>query len=167
MRYKENKMKQEKQKRLETQEIRKENHNKTVLQRYCERGFLDLPHSKFSAEDRKKAGEMLAFDFYMGQYQNIQAVQIRCCHIPTTGNEVYENRLFYRDRYLRAMKYVPREFWPSVRRVCVEDKILKSEAGECSTQLQYRNSTYFQKMLLNLGLERLIEFYLQKNKKSS
>ena len=35
---------------------------KTVLEKYFERGYLDLPNSKFSAEDRKKVGEKYSPD---------------------------------------------------------------------------------------------------------
>ena len=141
--------------------------HKTPLERYYERGDLDLPNSKFSAEDRKTAGEMLAYDFYRGHHKNIQALQIFADHIPTTGEQGEDIALEYRERYLRAVQSIPREFWPAVRRVCIEEQLLKSEDDSEGSQLKNKNNIYFQKMLLKLGLERLIEYYLKKNKKSS
>ena len=161
------KAKNSQKKRIETMDLRRENHNKTVLERYLERGFLELPQSPFSAEDRKKAGEMLAYDFYMGRELGLQAVRIRDINIPNTSHQFSDSVLFYRDRYLRAMRSIPHEFWPAVRRVCIEDKILKIDDENKESKLKNKNNVYFQKMLLNLGLERLIEFYLHKNKKSS
>lgn len=160
-------MKQYNKNGIEKEIVNKIEKNSTVLQKYYQHGYLDLPQSRFSAEDRKKAGEMLAYDFYRGQYKNIRAVQLYADHIPTTGNQEQELAMYYRNRYIQAVKGIPHEFWPAVRRVCIEDKVLKSEDHIVGGRLKNKNNIYFQKMLLNLGLERLIEYYLKKNKKSS
>ena len=157
-------MREEEMEKQATCIVKKE---ETVLEKYFKRGYLELPHSRFSAEDRKRAGEMLAGDFYRGQYKNIRALQIYADHIPTTGTWDEDFAIYYREKYFAAVKSIPREFWPSVRRVCIEDKMLKCEAEVSGSRLKNKNSIYFQKMLLNMGLERLVEHYLKKNKKSS
>lgn len=135
---------------------------KTVLDSYYERGYLDLPSSCYSSEDRKKVGEMLAKDYYFGLPQNLKSIDFSSVNIPTTGEIMSESRQFYRERYLRAMQSVPHEFWPSVRRVCLEDKKLICDELVDKNSLRNKNNSYHQKMLLNLGLERLIGFYLKR-----
>lgn len=140
---------------------------KTVLERYYDKGYLDLPGSSFSAEDRKRVGERLASDYYLARENTLKSIDLSSVNIPTTGNSSRENAMFYRNRYLKAVQSIPHEFWPSVRQVCIEDKKLLSELPIDKKTLLNKNNSYHQKMLLNLGLERLISFYLKKNKKSS
>lgn len=141
--------------------------HKTVLERYYERGYLDLPSSCFSAEDRKRVGEMLAKDYYLGLPNRLKSIDLSSVNIPTTGEILPEGIQFYRERYMEAMKAIPREFRAAVFRVCLEDKKLICDEAVDKNTLKNKNNSYHQKMLLNLGLERLIKFYLQKNKKSS
>lgn len=140
---------------------------KTVLERYYEKGYLDLPNSCFSAEDRKKVGEMLAQDYYLGLSHHLKSIDLSAVNIPSTGEILKENRQFYHERYMAAMDSVPREFRAAVYRVCLEDKKLICDEVVDKKSLKNKNNSYYQKMLLNLGLERLIEFYLKKNKKTS
>lgn len=140
---------------------------KTVLDSYYARGYLYLSSSCYSSEDRKRAGEMLAKDYYLGLPQSLKSVDFTIMNIPTTGETLSENRQFHRERYLRAVQSVPCEFWPSVRRVCLEDKKLICDELVDKNSLKNKNNSYYQKMLLNLGLDRLIRFYLKENKKSS
>lgn len=140
---------------------------KSVLERYYDKGYLDLPKSCFSAEDRLRVGQRLAVDYYLGSSRGIKSIDVSDVNIPTTGESGRESAMFYRNRYLKAVQSIPHEFWPSVRRVCVEDKKLICDLPVDKNTLKNKNDSYHQKMLLNLGLERLIEFYLKKNKKSS
>ena len=48
-----------------------------------------------------------------------------------------------------------------------EDRKLIMEQEKTDKILQNKNIVFYRKMLLVLGLERLLKFYLQKNKKSS
>lgn len=140
---------------------------KTVLDKYYECGYLDLPNSKYSAEERKNAGEMLAHDYYLAHYNNVKSPILYVHIIPTTGDAGQDASLFYQDRYLKAVKSIPYEFWPCVRQVCVEDKELTGEDGVPKQSLKNKNCVYYQKMLLNLGLDRLLDFYAKKIKKNT
>lgn len=140
---------------------------RTELEKYYEKGYLELINSRFSAEDRKKAGEMLAFDFYHGLPSHVRSVDFSAVRVSSGTRTDSETSLYYRERYLRAVNAVPREFWPAVRRVCIEDKKLSDGAAAGTGKLFNKNNSYHLKMLLNLGLDRLIEFYLKKTKKSS
>jgi len=140
---------------------------KSVLDRYYEGGYLDLPNSKYSAEERKNAGEMLAHDYFLAHYNNVKSPVLYVNIIPTTGDNGQDASLFYQERYMEAVKSIPHEFWPHVRKVCVEDKELTGEQNYPKQSLKNKNSIYYQKMLLNLGLDRLLDFYAKKIKKSS
>ena len=139
----------------------------SVLERYYKQGYLELQGSPFSAEKRKKAGEILARDYYLGNYKNLQSVKFYESNIPSTGDVGIEIALYYKNKYLKAMKSVPYEFWPVLYQVCIEDKSLSSEKEKNENKLKDKNNVFHLKMLLVLGLERLLRYYLQKNKKSS
>ena len=141
--------------------------HKTVLERYFDRGYLDMPNSCFSAEDRKNVGKRLAQDYYLGLPYHLKSVDFAAVNIPTTGECLSDSKMFYHERYLCAMESIPREFREAVRRVCLDDKKLICDEVVDKKSLKNKNCSYHQKMLLNMGLERLIEFYLKKNKKSS
>ena len=51
---------------------------KTVLERYYNKGYLDLPNSCYSAEDRKRTGEQLAYDYYMGFPEHLKSIDVVC-----------------------------------------------------------------------------------------
>lgn len=140
---------------------------KTILQRYFEEGYLEMPGSRFTAEDRRTAGESLAQDYYLGNYDSMQTAHWRAVAIASTGEYTRELALYFKERYLRAIKTVPSEFWPTVRRVCIDDLPVTSDKCRTVQSILYKHEIYHQKMLLNLGLERLICFYFKKIKKSS
>ena len=140
---------------------------KTVLDKYFEEGALNLPKSPFSAAQRKKAGEILARDHYLGHYNTLQSIKYYESNIKSTGERGIEISLYYKNKYLEAMKNIPHEFRDAVYRVCIEDRKLIMEQEKTDKILQNKNIVFYRKMLLVLGLERLLKFYLQKNKKSS
>ena len=140
---------------------------KTVLERYFERGYLDLEGSPFTAEQRKHAGEILARDYYLGNYDKIRSVNLLHFRIKTTGNIGNERSMYYKERYLKAIKSIPYEFWPAVYKVCIEDIGIDEFEEKYDNTLRGKNKNYCLKVFLCLGLERLLKFYLQKIKKSS
>ena len=136
----------------------------SVLEKYYENGVLELKGSKFSAEDRKIAGERLLKDFYLGNYNNLKSISL----IKTNSNySCREDALIYKERYIKAIQSIPTEFWPVVRSVCIEDKELKADKNIIKHSLLSKQVVYHLKSLLVLGLERLVKFYFQKNEKSS
>lgn len=133
---------------------------KPILQMYYEAGYLDIIKSRFTPEDRKTAGEMLAQDYFLGNYDSLQTARLKQLNIRTTSEWTREQALFFKERYLRAIKTLPAEFWPIVRRVCVEDLPILSDEP---TEMMRKYKIYHQKILLNYGLDRLIFFYYKKN----
>ena len=135
---------------------------KTVLQRYYDEGYLDLAVGRFSAKNRKNVGELLARDYFLGNYDSLQTARWRDNNIATTGEYSREQALYFKERYLRAIKTIPAEFWPVVRRVCIEDLPVTSNRYHPEQSVMHKHEIYHQKMLLNLGLDRLIYFYFKK-----
>ena len=140
---------------------------KTALEKYCDEGYLELEGSPFTSEQRKHAGEILARDYYLGNYHKVQSIKVSPVHVKTTGNVGIERSMYYKERYLRAVKSIPYEFWPTVYKVCIEDIKIDKFEEKNENSLKSKNKNYCLKMFLCLGLERLLKFYLQKNKKSS
>ena len=140
---------------------------KTALEKYYEEGYLELEGSPFSAEQRKKAGEILARDYYLGNYNKLQSCKIFQLNIRTTGSVGSDRAMYYKERYLRAVKNIPYEFWPTVYKVCIEDMKIDKFEEKNDNSLRTKNKYYCLKVFLCLGLERLLKYYLQKNKKSS
>ena len=138
-----------------------EKQHMSVLERYYRYGYLDMIDSQFNGADRKTAGELLAKDYYLGNYDGLKGMRWYHEHIVTTGEYNREQAMYYKERYLRAMKHVPEEFWAVVRRVCIEDAPLVGHFPAAQTVLN-RHAVYHQKMLLNHGLDRLIYFYFKK-----
>jgi hypothetical protein len=141
-------------------------YRKNVLEKYYENGYLHLPNSPFGDADRKRAGELLARDFYLGHYNKLQSINFTI-EIRGTSDSDREESLFHQERYIHAIRCIPQEFWGVIRQVCIDDQELKGDVTAARQSLLSKQSVYHQKMLLCLGLDRLIKFYLQKNKKSS
>lgn len=142
-------------------------YKKNILEKYCDEGYLAVKGSKFSDIDRMNAGKLLAKDYFLGQYNTLHSASL----IKTSSNkgipEIRENTAFHQDRYISAMKSIPHEFWEVVRVVCIENKEISSDNEIPIRTLLSKNNIYHKKVLLSLGLERLVKFYLKKNKKSS
>ena len=139
----------------------------SVLEKYLKKGWLDMPTSNFCSEDRKMVGEWLARDYFLGGYNTVKSIDLSKENISSTNPILCEETIFYRKRYLEAAKSIPIEFWPYVRSVCIENKELKGDETVAPQSLINKHCVYLHKSLLNMGLNRLIQHYLQKKKKSS
>lgn len=139
----------------------------SVLEKYCAAGYLNLPDSPYTDEDRMRAGLRLAKDYYLGNFNNLQSVKLFLVRISSSRESGREAALFFNERYLKAVRAVPPEFWQAVRTVCVEDKELTVAKEVKQGTLLYKQCSYHRKMLLCLGLERLVKFYFQKNQKKT
>ncbi len=141
-------------------------YKKSVLEKYYDMGYLSLFEDKFSADDRLFAGKRIAFDYYMANRSNLQSVKQFLVNIRTTGDSGKESQLYYKERYFRAIRAIPKEFWAAIRFVCIDDNEITDNKNPKGSVL-YKHNVYCLKVFLCLGLDRLSEFYSQKNKKSS
>jgi len=139
----------------------------SVLEKYCAAGYLNLPDSPYSDDDRLRAGLRLAKDYYLGNFNNLQSVKLFLVRISSSRESGRDTALFFNERYLRAVRVVPPEFWQAVRTVCIEDKEITTDIEAKQGTLLYKQYSYHRKMLLSLGLERLVKFYFQKNQKKT
>lgn len=138
-----------------------------VLYRYADAGWLDMGDKRYTAEDRIRVAERLHRDFRLSQFSNCKAVELGKITPEICGDfTLLDNVLDARTRYQQAMMSIPHEFWPSVRRVCIEDKeLFDNDNGESKRQQAYR--TYAAKVDLCRGLDRLIEHYLRRKKEKN
>lgn len=141
-------------------------YKKSVLEKYYDLGYLSLFEDKFNADDRLLAGKRIAFDWYMANRSNLQSVKQFVVNIRTTGDSGKESQLFYKERYIRAIRAIPKEFWAPIRFVCIEDNEISDKKSPKGSVI-YKHNVYCLKVLLCLGLDRLCTYYSQKNEKSS
>lgn len=128
-----------------------------TLERYANSGWLDFGDKRYSAVDRVSAGCRLERDYYLARLETVCANDIRKVKVDGHGSAVLpESVLDARDRFNKACKAIPHEFWDIVVRVCCEDKgfILNGESDRKKVYSKHR-----QAMVLCLGLDRLIEHY--------
>ncbi len=128
-----------------------------TLERYAAAGYLD--YGNFSATDKVSAGNRLYTDFYLGGLCPVGSSDIARIRVDGCGKfDESDGRLYHRHCYELAMAAVPQEFWPVVRRVCVEDEPLNVRGAG----LFVRKELYALRRDLNRGLERLVGFYKKK-----
>ena len=138
-------------------------YKKSLLEIWYAKNWLEMPNSKFTAEDRLNAGLLLAADFYAMSSANLRSGYILNTKIDGTRGEsasVIKSQM--QNSYIHAVKVVPSEFWPVVRKICIEeaDPVPLSVISE--RQKAYFN--YLVRVDLCRGLDRLVEHYNQKLK---
>ena len=136
----------------------------TVLEKYLATGYLDLGDRNVTALDRLGAGNRLFADYYLGKAGDLSITDIS--RIRVDGSRAAgeaAKRLYHLDCYAKAMKSVPAEFWPVVRRVVIENEPLTA-AG---SKLEVKRNLYAQRLDLCRGLDRLVKFYWRNHKKRS
>ena len=69
--------------------------------------------------------------------------------------------MFYKERYFKAIRAIPKEFWVPIRHVCIEDNEFFDNKNPKGSVL-YKHNIYCLKVLLCMGLDRLCEYYSQK-----
>lgn len=142
----------------------KAEYKSTVLEKYLTLGYLDLGNRMISAIDRLSAGKRLCVDFHVGKVSNTGVVDIAKIRVDGgASSEETARTLFHRDRYEKAMKSIPAEFWPMVRRVSIENEPLAASGSK----LDVKRNLYAQRLDLCRGLDRLVKFYWHNSKKSA
>ena len=110
--------------------------------------------------ERVWAGKRLSADFHLSglTFSGVAGYKER---VDCSGSGDNNTILDAKDRYNKAIRSIPAEFLPVVRLVCCEDKLIpilakkRQQADEEKTEV---------KQLLRLGLDRLVEFYIESNK---
>lgn len=129
----------------------------SVIENYFEQGLLDTVAGKFSPEYRLAAGQQLAIDYYRGRLQSITGIDYEKDRVDVSIKSEPDFVLDARDRYLKAIKDVPAEFWVVVNNVCCLDKFIK---GVGSSERKRRETKFVQICDLCRGLDYVIKGYL-------
>ena len=130
----------------------------SVLQRYYQAGWLDFGNKRYTGEDRLNVGERLARDYYLSHFSDVKSLDLT--QEVRGGVFLLDNVLDSRHRYNQAMRAIPHEFWPLIRKVCIEDEELFDNDNFQESKRQKLYASYLAKVDLSRGLDRLIEHYL-------
>ncbi len=135
----------------------------TVIENYEKRGFLDKVKSRFSAEDRRRVGLRLQNDFYLAGLDTTRSIDYEKPRVDSSGKDISGATLDARDRFNKAARAIPSEFWRVVSTVCCHNQLIK---GRGLTKQQRLYDRYMQICDLCRGLDYLIKFYLGIGKKA-
>lgn len=129
----------------------------TVIEHYEQKGLLDNDESKWTAEDRRKVGLRLGEDFYKARLEGVTAIDYSKERVDTSVKSEPDYVLDARDRYNKAIKSIPSDFFQAVSEVCCYNRLLK---GKGLTKQQRLYDRYNKICDLRRGLDYLIRFYL-------
>lgn len=130
----------------------------SVIEDYYERGLLGSVAGKWTPEYRLSAGLQLANDFYRGRLSSVSAINYEKDRVDTSiSNNEPDFVLDARDRYQKAIKDVPAEFWGVVSDVCCFNKLIK---GEGKKRYDREKSKFVKICDLCRGLDYVIKGYL-------
>lgn len=134
-------------------------YKKSLLEIWYSKGWLDLPDSRYGADDRLRCGMALALDYHIIERANLHSGHIFNTKIDVSDSAESRALLDARDRYNKAIRSVPAEFWPAVRQICIDEKEPVAPA-----EMSERQKTYFyylKRIDLCRGLDRIILSHLK------
>jgi len=134
----------------------------TALERAYAKGRLDYGSARFGRDDRLKAGQRLNADYERARFELKTPEWMREKIDGKSSADVGENLVEVRSCYLSAIRHIPREFWPMVRLVCIENKL--PEFDENLPMRRRYEQAYAAYCDLCRGLDRLIEYYVANQK---
>lgn len=141
-------------------EIRKSKdicYKKNTLQRYAGYGLLDLGNKLYSADDRINAAKRLFKDYYFSRLDTRASKDITQDRVDYVGKSNLSEKTFEaRNRFNKAIKAIPHEFFDAVSKVVLLDEDINL-AGKSERQRSRIRHTFA--TMLCFGLDRLIEFY--------
>lgn len=132
---------------------------KTLLEQFYEKGFLNLPKSKFSAAERLQCGKRLINSYQIMQKANLHSGFIFNNRIDlalSLESKMYSDALNFYRRCLRA---VPAEFWQVVRSVCLEEKL--PQLPDSISERQRSHINFLLHIDLCRGLDRILSSQLK------
>lgn len=136
-------------------------YRQTLLEIWYAKGWLELSTSRYGSEDRLRYGLKFMLDYYIVNRENLHSSHMFNDKVDLSGRPESMSRLEAQDRYRRAVRSVPAEFWPIVRAVCLEER-----EPVAPPDLSERQKAYFYFLCrtdLCRGLDRIIDIYTPKN----
>lgn len=138
----------------------------TVLEKFLAKGWLRLGNSKYSETDRIWVGNRLADVFFRCAFPSAQAINPARVFVDVSkgGKDMFDKVLEARDEYFAIIAAVHDDYWPVVRRVCIEDKepVVINEKKFMRKALV----SFSLKVDLCRGLDEIIDFYKEKDMNS-
>ena len=129
-----------------------------ALEQIYRNGRLEYGDKSFGGQDRLRAGMKLASDFEKSHFSIVnsswQNEKVDCKF--QNNNDIN----YIRSRYYTAVNSIPREFWPAVRQICIENKI--PDFKNIQSARRRSENLYLRYFDLCRGLDRLIEHYLSR-----
>ena len=137
-------------------------YKQNLLELWYSKGWLDLAGSPFGSEDRLRFGLKFAQDYNFLRRSQIATTTLKNDKIDTRNRIEDKHFLDVLDRYRKAVRSIPREFWPVVRQICLEERQLEIPAFLSDRQKAYFYFLY--RTDLCRGLDRVISSYTSKLK---
>lgn len=129
----------------------------TLIERYYSKGWLEYGDKRIDSGIRLDSANQLAADFYYSRFPSNAAIDWQKERVDGGFNKAEpEPVLDARNRFFKAIRSVPREFWPVVQDVVLYET--RPDIGG-ATQLAYKQELYRMKVDLCRGLDRLAWHY--------
>ena len=135
-------------------------YKKTVLEMWFDKGWLELDDSQFDGALRLEYGLRLMFDFSIINKSNIRSNLSELDIVDCKNNFINSSLPDSINRYNKAIRSVPKEFWPIVKTICLDDQTPVFPKDLSERQKAY--SYYLARTDLCRGLDRVIISYTQK-----
>lgn len=128
-----------------------------MIERYYLKGWLKFGDKRLDAKIRLDAANRLASDFYFSRFPSNQAIDFAKERVDGGRNKLEPERVLEaRDRFFKAIKEIPFEFWGIVQNVVLYEK--KPVIDDVSHDV-YKNELFKAKVDLCRGLDRLAWHY--------
>ncbi len=129
----------------------------SILEIWYSKGYLEYEKSKYTADERLECGLKLALDYQIINRANIHSGYIQNTRIDKTNNLQSIALLDAMNRYNKAIKSVPKEFWSIVRKICIDDCDIIFSKNTSERQRAY--FYYLSRIDLCRGLDRILDKY--------
>lgn len=129
----------------------------SLIERYYEKGWLNHGDSRLTPEIRLEAADRLAADFYFSRFPQNSAIDWQKERVDGGLNKTEPAAVLdARDRFFKAIKSIPAEFWPVVQDVVLYET--RPDIGG-ATKAMYNELLAVFKRDLCRGLDRLAFHY--------
>lgn len=135
-------------------------YKKSLLEIWYSKGWLDLPNSRYGADDRLRCGMALALDCRIIERANLHSGHIFNTKVDVSDTAESRALSDAKDRYNKAIRAVPAEFWPIVRQICIEEYEPVAPASMSERQKTY--FYYLNRIDLCRGLDRIMATHLKR-----
>lgn len=128
----------------------------TLIERYYFKGWLKYGDKRLDAKIRLDCANRLASDFFFSRFPNNQAIDFEKERVDGGRNKIEPERVLEaRDRFFKAIRSIPSEFWAVVRDVVLNEQRQKFNNGKFLNEC----ALYAHKVDLCRGLDRLAFHY--------